>query len=153
MTNYEKHKRWKEKLGREAYLALRRRLYRKNPAPILARNKRWKDKLNPDVRRSLEREYQRKFLKKNGHNLIYRLRARGLREARKRNATIGDLTDIAKVYERARWWKQWFDVAVDHIIPLSRGGTHEAANLQIIYGFENNRKYNKPSYRPKVVFV
>lgn len=75
-----------------------------------------------------------------------------LRRARKRQATIGDLTDISKIYERAQWWRQWFDVAVDHIMPLSKNGTHEASNLQIIYGFENSRKNAKLDYKPQIIF-
>jgi len=70
-----------------------------------------------------------------------------------RAATIGDLTEIAKVYERAKWWRQWFDVAVDHIIPLSKNGTHEASNLQIIYAFENAIKHTNSEYKPRVVFM
>jgi len=71
----------------------------------------------------------------------------------KRGATIGDLTAIAKVYERAAHLRKWFDVAVDHIVPISKGGAHEVSNLQIIYGFENNRKHNNVNYKPKVVFA
>lgn len=73
--------------------------------------------------------------------------------ALKRNATIGDLTEIAKVYERRSWWGQWFDVVVDHIIPLACGGTHEAKNLQIIYRFENSRKFQSLNYKPRIIFT
>ncbi len=75
------------------------------------------------------------------------------RDAKQRLVTVGDLTAIAKVYERAKWWRRWFDVAVDHIIPLSRSGTHEANNLQIIYTFENCRKGARLDYKPRVVFT
>jgi 5-methylcytosine-specific restriction endonuclease McrA len=77
-----------------------------------------------------------------------------LKKLRRRLATIGDLTDIFKVYDRCAELRQWFKgLVVDHIVPLSRGGTHEAKNLQIIYDFENQRKYNKPDYKPKVIFA
>jgi hypothetical protein len=76
-----------------------------------------------------------------------------IRRARKRAATIGDLTDIAKVYDRRNWWRQWFPVEVDHVISLARGGTHEAKNLQIIYDFENRRKHARSDYKPRVVFL
>lgn len=76
-----------------------------------------------------------------------------IRRARKRATTIGDLTDIAKVYERRDWWRRFFPVEVDHVISLARGGTHEAKNLQIIYDFENRRKYARSDYKPRVVFV
>jgi hypothetical protein len=72
--------------------------------------------------------------------------------ARKRQATIGDLTEIAKLYERARELRQWFDVAVDHTVPLSKGGTHEASNLQILYVFENCSKQGNLNYKPRVIF-
>jgi hypothetical protein len=72
--------------------------------------------------------------------------------ALKRKVTVGDLTEIAKVYERRSWWGQWFDVVVDHIVPLFHGGTHEAKNLQIIYRFENSRKGRSLNYKPRVIF-
>jgi hypothetical protein len=74
------------------------------------------------------------------------------RQARRRQVMVGDLTDIAKVYERARWWRQWFDVVVDHRIPLACNGTHEAGNLQIIYKSENSKKGARLGYTPKVIF-
>lgn len=80
-------------------------------------------------------------------------KGRGIRRARLRAATIGDLTDIHKIYERCHWWKQWFDVVVDHVISLARGGTHEAKNLQIIYRFENEKKGARQDYKPRVVFT
>jgi 5-methylcytosine-specific restriction endonuclease McrA len=80
-------------------------------------------------------------------------KGRGLRRARLRAATIGDLTDIHKIYERCHWWKQWFDVVVDHVISLARGGTHEAKNLQIIYRFENEKKGSRLDYKPRVIFT
>ncbi len=74
------------------------------------------------------------------------------RRAMQRAATIGDLTEIAKIYEAAKWWRQWFDVQVDHIIPLARGGAHEASNLRVIYGYENRRKQATGTYKPRVIF-
>jgi HNH endonuclease len=78
--------------------------------------------------------------------------AQALRYARQRLATIGDLTDIAKVYERAAELRQWFEVEVDHIKPLAKGGTHEASNLQIIYAYENRRKHALAGYKVRVIF-
>jgi 5-methylcytosine-specific restriction endonuclease McrA len=74
-------------------------------------------------------------------------------KARKRKATIGDITEIAKVYERRNWWRQGFDVVIDHIIPLAKGGSHEAGNLQIIYRSENLRKRDQLDYKPHVIFI
>jgi 5-methylcytosine-specific restriction endonuclease McrA len=60
---------------------------------------------------------------------------------------------ITAIYRRCQELRQWFSVVVDHIIPLSRGGMHEAANLQIIYDFENSRKHTNINYKPKVIFL
>jgi len=75
------------------------------------------------------------------------------RRALKLKATIGDLGPIKKVYARAQELRQWFDVVVDHIIPLSKGGAHAAMNLQIIYRKENERKNSSLDYEPTVIFV
>jgi hypothetical protein len=74
------------------------------------------------------------------------------RRARKRLLTVGDLTAIAMVYARCQELRQWFDVSVDHVVPLAKGGTHEAGNLQIIYAFENSLKQDKLNYKPRVIF-
>lgn len=37
------------------------------------------------------------------------------------------------------------DYQVDHIIPLSRGGEHSTANLQLAHSFCNQSKFNKLS--------
>ena len=75
------------------------------------------------------------------------------REVKKRNVTVGDLTAIAGIYEKAAWWRRWFDVVVDHRIPIAKGGTHEVSNLQIIYRSENAEKLARLDYNPKVVFL
>jgi HNH endonuclease. len=67
--------------------------------------------------------------------------------ALKRNAPIGSLKAIVKVYAQCRWWKKWFNVEVDHIIPLARGGSHSAENLQIIFTSENRRKRASLAYK------
>lgn len=75
------------------------------------------------------------------------------KRALKRGVAVGDLTKIAKIYARCEWWRQWFDVLVDHIIPLGRGGSHEASNLQIIYRRDNEKKHLKLDYKPQVIFL
>jgi len=59
---------------------------------------------------------------------------------------------IRKVYARAAELRQWFNVVVDHIIPLAAGGQHLPSNLQIIYRTENEKKYAKLAYKPRVIF-
>jgi 5-methylcytosine-specific restriction endonuclease McrA len=67
--------------------------------------------------------------------------------------TIACIKRIETIYEKAQWWRQWFDVVVDHIIPIARGGKHHPSNLQIIYRSENAKKHARLDYKPKVVFV
>lgn len=82
------------------------------------------------------------------------LRVNGvIRRARERLATIGDVSAIRAIYRRAKELRQWFDVVVDHNIPLSRGGAHAAHNLQIIYRRENSEKSNRLDYVPTLVFA
>lgn len=64
-----------------------------------------------------------------------------------------DRSLIAQVYARAKELRQWFDVVVDHRLPLSKGGPHSSDNLQIIYRKENSSKGNRLDYVPSVVFA
>lgn len=63
-----------------------------------------------------------------------------------------DLRSIEKIYARARELRRWFNVVVDHIKPLIKGGPHAPSNLQIIYRSENERKAARLDYIPSVVF-
>ena len=65
-----------------------------------------------------------------------------------------DWRAIVKIYDRAAQWREWgFDVVVDHVIPLARGGKHSSDNLQIIYRTENRTKGAKLNYHTQVVFL
>ncbi len=136
----EYERRW-EKDNHERLLARRRERYPIMREKRRVQQRRWTAN-NPD---KVSKKYK-KWYEKRG--TTYHARRRAL----KRSVTIGDLTAIAVVYERARELRQWFDVAVDHIIPIARGGTHEAPNLQIIYGFENRAKSANLNYKPRVIF-
>jgi 5-methylcytosine-specific restriction endonuclease McrA len=59
---------------------------------------------------------------------------------------------ITKIYRRAAELRQWFDVVVDHIIPIAKGGKHHPDNLQIIYKRENQIKGARLDYLPTVIF-
>lgn len=74
------------------------------------------------------------------------------RHARMAEVRIGNRAAIKKVYARAQELRQWFDVVVDHKIPLSKGGAHASRNLQIIYRHENQQKGNRLDYTPTIIF-
>jgi HNH endonuclease len=74
------------------------------------------------------------------------------RKARIRAAVIGSNEAILAIYKRCHELRRWFNVEVDHIIPLMHGGTHSPDNLQIIYASDNARKHVSLNYIPKVVF-
>jgi HNH endonuclease len=132
---------------------------KENQEKIRKYNAEWR-KANPNkVKAHHAKSYKTNYSKVRKHQAEYfkqnrsKFRANTVAyKARKRLATIGDLTDMAKIYERAEELRQWFDVVVDHIIPWAKGGTHEASNLQIIYASENRRKYDKLDYKPRVIF-
>jgi len=78
----------------------------------------------------------------NGRAIRLRIDAR--RRALKRNALPPDrITDprVDATYWIASYLRSLgFDVHVDHIIPLARGGLHVYENLQILPGLENESK-------------
>ncbi len=74
------------------------------------------------------------------------------REAIKRNVSLGDCAAIKKIYARAAALRQWFDVVVDHKVPLAKGGAHASKNLQIIYRAENQQKGSSLTFQPTVIF-
>lgn len=123
---------------------------RKHPHQAYLRTKRWR-KNNPEIYLAGVRRRSKRYRQK------YPERKRAecaKRRALKHLVTIGDLTEIAKIYARSyELRRQGFNVNVDHIIPLSKGGAHSPDNLQIISAFENNRKFNSLTYVPKVVFT
>ncbi len=74
------------------------------------------------------------------------------RNAIKIGATVGSKAAIDKIYIRASHLRKWFDVVVDHRVPLSKGGAHSSKNLQIIYRTDNLRKSARLDYSPSVIF-
>ncbi len=86
----------------------------------------------------------------------YRAKGREYRAIRRAIELMADVRDrpgIAKIYKRAGVLRQWFDVVVDHIIPLAKGGAHAPGNLQIIYRLENLHKNASLTCKPKVIFI
>jgi hypothetical protein len=78
----------------------------------------------------------------------------GVRRARKRNTEVAsERSEMRKIYERAATLRRHgVQVHVDHKVPLSKGGTHTAENLQIIPEFENSQKHTDQNYNPIFTF-
>jgi 5-methylcytosine-specific restriction endonuclease McrA len=74
------------------------------------------------------------------------------RRAKKFVKNASDSAAIRKIYARCQELRQWFDVVVDHRIPLCRGGVHDPSNLQIIYRSDNLKKGSSLTYVPSVIF-
>jgi 5-methylcytosine-specific restriction endonuclease McrA len=87
------------------------------------------------------------------NNLHKRCASAARRRARMGDGSFRKNEQIDRIYARAQWWRKWFDVVVDHVIPLAKGGTHTADNLQIIYAFENTKKHARLDYKPRIVFL
>lgn len=125
--------------------------------------KMWR-RANPEAVRRIWRKSRAKHKDKiNEYKRKWRQTAAGKQEAYKTNCTRRarklkavpenvDLGAIARVYTRAAELRRWFAIEVDHIIPLSRGGLHEASNLQIIYKIDNMKKHNSLGFVPSVIF-
>ena len=118
---------WGKKMratNRDQWLTIKRAYYRKNAAKIAAENEAARKK-NPDRARSRVRNYR----------------------ARKRQAqgqhTAADIATILKAqsgrcaYCREKVGDRYH---IDHITPLSRGGTNDRGNLQIACGKCNRSK-------------
>lgn len=126
----ETHKRWLER----------------NSGRMKAYQKKWWSE-----NRGRLRGYSKKYRQNNRHK---KCALEMMRQAKKKSLTVpGTEKKILEIYEFAAWLRQWFDVCVDHIIPLAHGGMHHPSNLQIIYSSENRRKGVKwLDYKPTVVF-
>jgi 5-methylcytosine-specific restriction endonuclease McrA len=75
------------------------------------------------------------------------------RRARRCTAKINHIEEIQRKYAKCQVWRDvGFDVVVDHIIPLAKGGAHAPENLQIIYSIENRQKHARLDYVPLVIF-
>lgn len=72
-------------------------------------------------------------------------------KALKRNAPVNDLTtaqwrDIKAAYgQRCAYCKKRRFLTMDHVIPLSKGGSHTASNIVPACGSCNSKKCNRPA--------
>jgi 5-methylcytosine-specific restriction endonuclease McrA len=77
-----------------------------------------------------------------------------VRNAKRRIGFIRNAPAIWEIYAQAEQWRQWgFDVVVDHVKPLAKGGLHNAGNLQILYRTENREKSVTFPWKARVVFI
>lgn len=145
----------------ERVRALKHRHYIKHRAEIRARVKKWsninKDKVRERSRKrrreqlELVRFWARRWARKNKHKALEYCNRR--RACIKHSMSHQDREMVRKVYKRASVLRQWFDVVVDHIVPLAKGGEHLARNMQIIYRHENESKNARLGYKPTVIFL
>lgn len=98
---------------------------------------RWRD-ANAEHLRKLAREW--------AQDNVGRHRAKGARyRARVKAAMVGaDESAILELIYRCRP----DGYAVDHIVPLSKGGEHSPHNLQYLIASENSRKGDRMNYEP-----
>lgn len=119
-----------------------RRWYNNNPDY----HRKWRLK-NKEKLEANRREWE----KNNRGKLAYKASRR--RAIKRQRSVAGESKLILRIYKRAEQLRRWFNVCVDHITPLSRGGSHIPSNLQIIYRWDNERKGSKLDYQPRVVFL
>jgi 5-methylcytosine-specific restriction endonuclease McrA len=130
--------------NRASVLRRVKRRYLRCREEIIAAVSRWAQKNREKVRRT-----HRRWEKRNPQKCCAQA---AIRRARKRGGGVGNRKDITAVYSRCQELRQWFDVVVDHIVPLAKGGAHSPENLQIIYRSENQLKGARLDYVPVVVF-
>ncbi len=163
MTAAEYLRGWRSR-NKEKMRGYRRAWIIRNIEKHLAYRRAWRLK-NIDKERDKDRRWRSKNrLESNALRYAWRAknpdkyrqirsRVKAERKAKFLKATIGDLEAIKKIYARCQELRRWFDVVVDHIIPLACGGNHTPDNLQIIYSFDNCRKQSRLNYKPRVIFA
>jgi 5-methylcytosine-specific restriction endonuclease McrA len=137
-------RRWRKKNRKHLSVSRRaRRAKRRDEVNGIWRN--WYAKNKPK-RQAANLQWRRK-------NHAHVIAKNSRRRAVQKGAALGDRKAISAIYARARDLRRWFNVVVDHVIPLAKGGAHAASNLQIIYRSENESKGFRLDYSPSVVFA
>jgi 5-methylcytosine-specific restriction endonuclease McrA len=139
----ERSKQWQQ-LNPERVRQINKRYHRRHSKERNLRSRLWKKRNSTKVK-----AYQRHWYLLNQDKKRFN---GAKRRALKRKVSLHDSATVRKIYSRARELRKWFDVVVDHITPLSKGGAHSPKNLQIIYAFENARKGDSLTYKPQVIF-
>ena len=133
-----RHKAYRE--GNREKLAAYQRSYRKaNKEKVAARWKSYRERHKEEVAERMSAYH--KATRGNGKRRAKNSAKTAARRARKRNTEVKNCPRVKAIYFIAAWLRsEGDDVHVDHIIPLSRGGTHTHDNLQILTAEENLRK-------------
>jgi 5-methylcytosine-specific restriction endonuclease McrA len=116
----------------------------RNKATIARTKKAWVSRNGERIRRTKKR-WRRTYQ-------AIQTAINATRRAKKFVENASDSAAIRKIYTRCQELRQWFDVVVDHRIPLCRGGLHQPSNLQIIYRSDNLKKGSSLTYVPSVIF-
>lgn len=148
-------KKWRSD-NRELALRLTKEWRSRNKERLSAYAKRWR-LLNSDRHRIAKNKWNRKHPEKARERVKKWKKSNPDKVAynhnKRRAQCSGSCPLTRKVYGRCLELKQWFDVVVDHIIPLSKGGRHSFQNLQIIYAHENSVKNDSLNYVPRIIFT
>lgn len=142
---YDTFRRW---MNRDRFNLLARRSYRRNHQRKLLQAARWRSRNRDKLLLKSRNEY----LANPGYYITKCAKRR--RRIRSRSIqTECEISAVRNIYLRCAELRKWFNVVVDHKIPLAKGGIHKSANLQIIYRSENGSKGDKMDYTPTVVFA
>lgn len=119
-TNSEQRKRYE--IHRERYIGISRSWKKRNPERAKEQQREWKQ-ANPERKRELE--HRRRARKQ--QNGVYTIAEKDMRKLSGPCAYCGGLENIT----------------IDHVIPISRGGTHGIGNLVPACSKCNNQKLDK----------
>jgi len=109
-----------------------------------ARNK---DKINKKHREtpvSPARKRAKARWEKSAKGKLYRAVARALRRSLTKNLTELDKFCLSEAYRLCKLREKQTNMKweVDHIVPISKGGTNKYSNIQVVPAVWNRRKYN-----------
>jgi hypothetical protein len=129
----EVSQKWAER-NREKVRSIAKKFRERHRARVNEKNKLWR-KNNPDKYLPMKRSIE-------------------ARRRAKKGKALSELTNAKKriidcFYEQAQRLQKRLGVTfhVDHIVPLSRGGKHEPANLQVLPARLNMKKHAKETWR------
>ena len=122
---------------------MRQKREAKNRELVNTRAKQWREENPEKVKASLKKWGESNYDKRNAYGSNYR--------AKKFGATVWmtkeDKAKIAELYTIAKDATKLFGYnwAVDHIVPLNKGGLHKLSNLQVVPASWNSAKRDRNS--------